>query len=260
MSTVYFNYMPGTGGTHLIESLKKSNFFNLITVYNTNMNPELKEEDMFNANFIHGHAGYGPNLINKEIKTITLLRNPIERVCSYFATLYELVNDLEFDPSGFMDNKDNFYTVITTHQDNKDPIKMFDYWLNHTKYSITKSNEQSYSLVFARKPPIVNKILKNVTPYKEFSRQDLLRSTVLENFSKLSLVGTTEEMDKFLEKCFDFLNLEFNLSLKNPNILNETNNSDLTNIIFKSLDDSQIEKITKINSIDFEIWKLAGQN
>jgi hypothetical protein len=252
--------MPRTGGTHLIESLKKSNFFNLVTIYNTNMNPELKKENMFNADFIHGHAGYGPNLINKEIKTITLLRNPIERVCSYFAILYELVNDPEFDPSGFMDNKDNFYTVITTHQDSKDPIKMFDYWLNHTKYSTTKSNEQSYSLVFPRKQPIVNKILKNVTPYTELPKQNLSRDMVLENFAKLSLVGTTEEMDKFLEKCFNFLNLEFNLNLKNPNILNETNNSDLTNIIFKSLSDSQIEKITEMNSIDFEIWKLAVQS
>jgi hypothetical protein len=252
--------MPRTGGTHLIESLKKSNFFNLVTIYNTNMNPELKEENMFNADFIHGHAGYGPNLINKEIKTITLLRNPIERVCSYFAILYELVNDPEFDPSGFMDNKDNFYTVITTHQDSKDPIQMFDYWLNLTKYSTTKSNEQSYSLVFPRKQPIVNKILKNVTPYTELPKQNLSRDMALENFAKLSLVGTTEEMDKFLEKCFNFLNLEFNLNLKNPNILNETNNSDLTNIIFKSLNDSQIEKITEMNSIDFEIWKLAGQS
>jgi len=260
VSTVYFNHMPRTGGTHLIESLKKSNFFNLVTIYNTNMNPELKKENMFNADFIHGHAGYGPNLINKEIKTITLLRNPIERVCSYFAILYELVNDPEFDPSGFMDNKDNFYTVITTHQDSKDPIKMFDYWLNHTKYSTTKSNEQSYSLVFPRKQPIVNKILKNVTPYTELPKQNLSRDMVLENFAKLSLVGTTEEMDKFLEKCFNFLNLEFNLNLKNPNILNETNNSDLTNIIFKSLSDSQIEKITEMNSIDFEIWKLAVQS
>lgn len=260
-NSIYFNHIPKTGGTYFIESLIKAGVENFnINIYNTKSDKNTGNftvEKINKSNFIYGHFGIGPNIINNKIKTMTLVRNPVDRIISLFAGFYRMnLDDLKIDN---LTEEVYPYIHFKTHKDKNDPVKMFDFWLNNPIYLNEIKNDQCFFLTQPHYPGEFDPQTLEKLPSNVFnSIQESTFDNAKKMIDSMIIVGRQEDLSKFIEQAFLLINKELNLNLINPKIPYKINENPLTKHIKKSATKQQIDKIINLNDIDFQIWEYIS--
>jgi hypothetical protein len=204
-------------------------------------NPDM----VLNSDFIHGHFGIEPLLINPDIRSFTTLRNPVTRVISHFAMLYFPIRQ-------------------------KDSLRVFDEWLfDDSKNYALKNNLQARFLTNVS----LDNIKMNGKDIKE--SEDPLEMKFFwgtgfgidtkepkyidakNMLDSMILVGKMEDMDTFMNNLYKLLNDEFNTNLiysKHPNKGSKKQTSQLSTYIKDNITKDQTKKILSMNNIDIELW------
>jgi len=251
---LYFNHIPRTGGTKVMDLLTKGGIQTQLKCYDRGTFPTFKEAQA--ADFLFGHYGDLTNLGLPDLKTATVIRNPIEQVVSVFANIYNLALTTKTDFTK-LTTKDNFYTTLRTHADKDDPIKMFEHWLNLEYFLNVKSNAQSYALTSEINQPSINPKTESIIWNAPKEKKEFTKEDVIKKASELALVGTTENLANFLDNLFTLIYETFNIRLHNFDVKEVVNGNTLTSILLKNLNKDQKNKLEGLNTIDFALWEWA---
>lgn len=247
LTKIYFNHIPKTGGMDLslaiLKSIKDSKI-NFIP-YTIGDRGNANKDQIIKSDFISGHLGIEPNSYIDNLKTFTIVRNPIDRIISNYLMIYEqqnLVNLDHFNNWIFNDDigyltKNNLQSRFLTTTRRDDVEK--DFFSDLPKNNNTKIMERHYL------------IQENGFGIKKENVDYNLAKNYLD---KCSIVFTTENLYKDIYKVFDLISKEWNIKIKTPNDYNKIQKS----LEFKKLlNNKQTNKIISLNEIDMEIWEYA---
>jgi hypothetical protein len=245
----YHFHIPKTGGSYIENNLILSGIENIgIKKYSIDYrylfdkpNPDM----VLNSDFIHGHFGIEPLLINPDIKSFTTLRNPVTRVVSHFAMLYFPIRQ-------------------------KDSLRVFDEWLfDDSKNYTLKNNLQARFLTNKSLDDIKmdgREIKESEDPLEMkffwgtgfgIDIKEPTYNDAKNTLDSMVLVGKMEEMDIFMGNLYKLINDRFNINLiysKHPNKGDKKQTSQLSKYIQNNITDNQIQKILILNDIDIRLW------
>ena len=256
MSQIYFNHIPRTGGTYINFCLHEAGIKNI-----QNNNEPIKilqpgrigkesgitPDDIMNSNFIIGHFATLPNLIIPNLKTVSILRDPVKRVVSEFSMFYYLQTEL---------NKKHDDLFFQKFENNK--IEMFKYWYREKNNQNIQSNNLLNPIFYGvyvndgTSLGICEESLWNKPHTKDVNFNDIKNA-----INNLSVVGVNEKINNFINDFFTLINKEFNANIVNPEIQDIFNSTKISKEIYDSLDKDIINDIININNIDFQAWEYA---
>lgn len=245
----YHFHIPKTGGSYIENNLILSGIENTnIKKYSIDYRYLFDKPNLdmvLNSDFIHGHFGIEPLLINPDIKSFTTLRNPVSRVISHFAMLYFPIRQ-------------------------KDSLRVFDEWLlDDSKNYILKNNLQARFLTNKSLDDIKmdgREIKESEDPLEMkffwgtgfgIDTKEPTYDNAKNILDSMVLVGKMEEMDVFMDNLYKLINDKFNTNLiysKHPNKGDKKQTSQLSKYIQDNITDSQIQKILNLNDIDIRLW------
>lgn len=263
MSQIYFHHIPKTSGAYvfkniydggLSEELKKNN----LTLYidNKYLINDVDEKSIAKANFVYGHYGYRPYLINNNFKSFTIIRDPAKRLMSHYISIWKYEKIIKRYPENLIES----------------PLKFLDFWLENENDMAAKSNFQSKFLCNDLSQDIINKLkpihrleegldspehFSQIFPYA-WGITDKCPEVkdVIEVLNKINLVATTETIDSRLNDILYFINSNLNIQIQRL-YMDKYNTNPESSALFNSLSKFQLEKIYSLNKIDYEIWDYA---
>lgn len=246
MFKYYFNHIAKTGGNTFKKQLDNAGF-NL---------KETKEKRIKSKFYlIDGHNGMGPIIENPNTRCFTMIRNPVTRTISNFATLSDIYftknESLEdkkiFFESWIMDDnnmliKSNFQTRNLTKSVKKD----LDFYKKHAFYNtLTESQKNIYS-------PLIGWGIDD-------SKIDF--NDAEKNFKNMILVGTTENHILFMQNIIDIFNDTHKLNLRKDLLRQEkVNENTLSDYLSKNINDNIKKRILELNNWDYYFWEEAFKN
>jgi Sulfotransferase family len=246
MSKYYFNHIPKTGGNTVKKQLN-------------NLGLDSKETKLkqIKSKFylMGGHFGMGPVIENPNMQSFTMLRNPMNRVISNFATISGL-----------------FFTKNETLEEQK---KFFESWIMDDKNMLIKSNFQTRNLTKGTKKDLnfykndkfyksLNEYQKSIySPFVGWGIEDteIDFNDAEKNFKNMILVGTTEKHITFMKNLVDIFNQTHDLGL-NANLLKEekVNDNPLSEYFAENISNVVKKRIIELNNWDYYFWELASKN
>jgi hypothetical protein len=246
MNQIYFNHVPRTGGRFLIKYIKDSKDAKVYFV-NNNKNINIKEYN--NCNIIYGHLGIEPNILFKDVLTITILRDPIKRFIShytYFINQYTKTNPnksliYNFNEWLFNDSLDYFI------KDN-----LMTKFFTNTRSNVS-DNGVSLALSFQK-----NLIGKNRYSFKglEDKKTDVNSAKkYLDNCKLIILNEKILDQENMIKDFFQTNNIYLNNinNIKNHFVFNNSNE------IYKNLNNLQLEKIQELTKLDLDVYNYAKE-
>ena len=259
MYSLYFNHVPKTGGTYIMSSLIKAGLLDYVNFFDLASKDNVDIEDVKDKNFIAGHYGTYINSLKPNVKSFTILRNPIKRTISLYSTMYELYLKNPEDKKSLYEFESQYRSFLT-HKHNDDPYKLLDYWLNDPGFAEEVSNNQSSYLVNSKIFLMYYGDTKKTTKFKlsdDINHKEINFNNVKESLDSMILIGTLENLNTFKDSLFEIVNKNFECNLTDINPEKEENVSDLSKYLYGKLNKSQINQIEELNSIDFEAWEYA---
>jgi hypothetical protein len=248
---IYHLHIPKTGGIYIVNNLKMSGFFDNkdLSMYQgiEGINfDHLDYETMKLSNYIHGHFGSEPFDVIKDLSSYTTLRDPVTRVISHFSMIH--------------------FPIKTSNI-----MKVFNEWVHNDDVDyIVKSNLQARFLSNPLSKEYIDKNYDNrFTTHIEENRQywrdgfaiekvDPIYEIAKHNLNKISVVGKMENMDKFMNNLYSFINEKFKINLKCNNVPEPEKHkrfSKLSKYIQKNIQSYEVKKITDLNTIDMNLWE-----
>ena len=245
-TTFYQMHIYKTAGLSLKEEI--IDYFNGTQTY-CNFIGLIDDYQMLSSNFISGHfASYPLNLFEsneKKIKSFTLVRDPIERTISHY--LYEFKINSPYETPNIKDLE--FFV-----EKNKNIIKDFQ-TKNLTSTMNKNLAERNASLTIKKQISLSNSFrdLGSTSRFLENKTEELFWQKHLE---KISLIGTIENKDIFMEKLNTLLNSE---GYKSNNITKKYINKNYfgTEDFLKQIPMSIINKIKELNQNDIAMYEFV---
>lgn len=255
---VYHNHIPRTGGVSILNHLTMADAFSYFKHYwrDDAYFDIAHENKIYEADFVSGHFGIGPNIIYPEIKTVTTIRNPINRIVSHFIAIKRFYE------------KENIFPENVKN----DIVKLFDYWVNSEYDMLTKSNFQARYLTNSLSENYFNKNGRvEIPPNYDYENEKpilvLLKDAwgiddkeptyemAMDYLSRCILVGKTENIADFIDSLFNILNNNFNINLINPKINKKMNGYKQSEILIEKISQQNIDILIKLNEIDMNLWE-----
>jgi hypothetical protein len=235
---IYFNHIPKTGGRFLNQIIHSSN---QIKTYFIADDEDLSLVEYNNYDCFVGHLGTFPNNMFNNLKTCTLIRNPVDRLVSHYAHFYNSLN-----------------------KTNDQVLYDFNRWIfNDYQDIFIKTNFQSKCLTNSVLPKI-NKLPVDKNDFFRngwrYTKNDTNYTSAKKYLDMCELVLTTENITDNLPNILKFLNV---LDVSKTDIMKvlTTNFSEYKNpmsrFILHNLTKLQINKIKELNSIDIKIYEYA---
>jgi hypothetical protein len=206
----------------------------------------LDYETMKLSNYIHGHFGSEPFDVIKDLSSYTTLRDPVTRVISHFSMIH--------------------FPIKTSNI-----MKVFNEWVHDDDVDyIVKSNLQARFLSNPLSKEYINKNYNSrLSTHIEEDRhywksgfaiddKELTYEIAKDNLNKISVVGKMENMDKFMDSLYLFINEKFKINLKYNNVSEPVKHkrfSKLSKYIQKNIQSYEVKKITDLNTIDMNLWE-----
>jgi len=251
MQQIYHLHIPKTGGIYIVNNLRMSGFFDIrnLSMYQGTEKANfdyLDYETMRLSNYIHGHFGSEPFDVIKDLSSYTTLRDPVTRVISHFSMIH--------------------FPIKTSNI-----MKVFNEWVHNDDIDyIVKSNLQARFLSNPLSKEYINKnynsrFSTNIEEDRHYWRSgfaidnnELTYEISKHNLNKISVVGKMENMDKFMDNLYLFINEKFKINLKYnkvPEPVKHKRFSKLSNYIQKNIKSDEVQKITDLNTIDMNLWE-----
>jgi hypothetical protein len=243
---IYFNHIPKTGGRFFNEILNSTD---QIKTYFVQDDEDLSLELLNKYDAITGHLGTYPNILFNNIKTCTLIRDPVSRLISHYSHAYR--------------RSDKTQDEVLSH---------FDRWIfNDDEDIFIKSNFQSKCLTNSVLPKI-NKLPIDKTNFIKDGFRYIKKDTNYvdaKNYldmCNLVVTSTNIEHNKIwnhpntLSNILKFLNISNISDTRITDILNaewDKYKNPMSKFILHNLSKLQISKIEELNSIDIEIFEYA---
>ena len=246
----YFLHIRKNSGISLQREMRK--FF---IGEQTFINPIIyvDDQDMLESKFISGHFGNYPiNLFKSngiELNTVTIFRNPIDRVISHFA--YEV-----------------YFKNWSTGQNKQTSIEEFEKYLYDDLRIPLISNLQAKSVTSTLDTDnlyrwtnrfMENKIdiatMMNQIGVSLFMKQETNPSSWKEAVDNITIFGTTDNRESFLKRLTEKLNEEGYSGSFNNVFLNKGDEN--VDIIKKGLTNEHKNRIMDLNSYDIELYEHA---
>lgn len=247
---IYHNHIPRTGGNYLRD----------VVYYSLNPKMHIRHPDYFykslslsdlDCDFISGHFGIEPLMLDPSIKSFTLLRNPINRLVSHFSV-----------------NK--YYFNSKEEYDGLSEYEVFKKWINNEEEMISKSNFQARYLTNGLDNSIEELIVldrKNETKEEMDRLHDITMvhgwgitkneptyEEALDSLNNMIAFGATENEDNFASRLISKINdlMDTNHELKNP--FGFKNEEPSSIVLLEQLTEDDIRVISSYNQIDFKLW------
>jgi hypothetical protein len=247
LNKIYFNHIPKTAGSFFNVSIRK-----ILKDYNIEHKEcfigdvdNINEEELINADLILGHLGIYPNIYHNNLTTVTMLRNPIDRLVSNYCMIYR-------------------------NEDLDDLIKFNDWLFNDDIGYLTKNNLQCRFLTSKRMMNVTKKY-----PEVEEKRSDdfavasqevhengfaIEENTIDYNNAKkyldnCELVMISENASTDINKFFKLINNKWRINIHGKT--NPRGESSKSKKIRTLLNKKQIDKILSLNEIDVELYEYS---
>lgn len=263
MNQVYFHHIPKTSGAYVFKNIYDGGLVeefnkNKLTLYidNKYLINDVDEESIKGANFVYGHYGYRPYLINNSFKSFTIIRDPAKRLISHFISIWKYERIVKRYPD----------TLISS------PLIFLDFWLNNEEDLAAKSNFQSKFLcnnlsqqvIDSLKP--IHRLEEQLDSPEHFSKIfpnswgieniNPSKNNVIDLLNKMSVVATTENIENKIDDIINFINNSFNIKL-NRKYIDRYNINLGSQHLFNNLTKNQLKKIHDLNELDYEVWEYA---
>lgn len=261
---LYFNHIPRTGGTSLGILLKHAFVNSKKNVYEKSM-PVLNPKEISGYDLIIGHMGTYPNTVINNLDTISIVRNPIDRLLSFYIHGSSWISKTEK------------YKDITKFEEN------LKYWLFDDELNNTKDNLQSKMICNNVDIDIINNLNKNtqsgvldLASYIQNTQTIIWGvdtktpdiNTLNSSVENLSVFGTTENFEIFKNNLRKFLLEKYIIELKDNKTHPITANQSYryindkpynVDILKKLLSSSEVKRLEEMNSVDMGVWENANR-
>jgi hypothetical protein len=247
LNKIYFNHIPKTAGSFFNFNIRK-----ILRDYNIQHKEyfigdvdNINEEELINADLILGHLGIYPNIYHNSLTTVTMLRNPIDRLVSNYCMIYrnEGLDDLiEFNDWLFNDDigyltKNNLQCRFLTSKRMMYVTKKYPNVAEKTSNEFEVASQELHENGFAIEEGIVD--YNNAKKY-------------LEN---CELVMVSENAPIEIDKFFKLINYKWSIYIKGKT---EPFGESLKSKKLRTLlNKKQIDKIISLNEIDVELYEYS---
>jgi uncharacterized protein YneR len=259
MKQLYFLHIPKTAGKFLSASIEKSIPENKKTLYISTHFPNNKEF-LKDKIYISAHAGmYIPETI-ENIDVATIVRNPINARASYFNFIYHM----------YLDKRKEYLDLNTMRE-------KFLYYLFEDNNFLSHNNYQSRFLCNSSNPKSwdrkeyfksSNELLKKYYDGQGFDwfvgDEKTSLDLAISNISKFKIKNTVDRMDLFLKNISEWFLDNHNLAIKfnkddkiNESVSTFKGDSYSSKDLIEMLSKDDIEKILKLNSIDYAVYNFV---
>lgn len=243
-SIFYFLHIPKTAGMSVKTELL--NAFKNKTIY-SNFLMSINEEKMINSAFVSGHFAMYPielaEKYKKQIKTYTILRDPLERIVSnflYVQSAINNINDIE------LINKLEIYISAEYHNNlqNKFLSQSLNTDIIYKRLNRLRNNEISIEQYYSE--------IKENRDLKYYNNK-----TAIENLDKIDLVEILE-LRKDMSKINKFIS-QFGISYEIQHIKTNMNKISTQDFINK-IPDSLKNEIVNLQEDDYVLYNYAIEN
>ena len=261
---LYFNHIPRTGGTTLSILLKNAFISNKKNVYEKSM-PILNKQEISGYDLVIGHMGTYPNTILDNVDSVSIIRNPVDRLLSFYI------------------HGSSWFSKTDQYKDQEKFEENLKFWLFEDQSNNTISNLQSKMISNPVNIELINNLNKKaqsgLIDIGEYVQETQTIIWGVENsnpdinilnkkISELDVIGTTENFDLLKDRLSSFLIDSYGIMLRDneihPIIANQSyryiNGKPYTVEILKELlSASEIRKLEEINYLDMGIWENANK-
>lgn len=253
---LYFSHIPKTAGTFIIKNICEAMKENGLKYYPFISRDFPHKKSFIDYTFFAGHFGTYPVIEDPTVDVACLLRDPLDRMISYFNFLYEPRNKKRYSHLG--DYKDQLSFFLFQDPETK------DYNNSQSRFLCNPANDNIFGENSLSREQIDNQIDAS-QPFMWFVDD---KKTSIE-FSKkqidlLSISGTVENLNLFtqnvsnwFEKYYGFtIVFELNNKLNTSSIVHNGKSYD-TKMCRDLLSKEDVELFIKNNNIDYEIYNYV---
>jgi hypothetical protein len=231
-NSIYYIHIPKTGGRWFISNVHK-NITYLLKTYDINdLNNFLEKKSK-----IHRitHWGWIPEISDQTL-IYTSIREPAAQICSLFSHRF-MTNAFKLKDASVEEIKSIMFDHLNTYKE---------------EYSNIQSKNISYYNIFG-----INDYGVNLPP------ADLnISMEKIKRINKIFLIEEKKRINK--EECINqIINLiDKEITINNKKLItnNFYSNSLMSNLIFNSLNQNEIEKLNNFSSIDYSLYLYVKEN
>ena len=247
LDKIYFNHIPKTAGSFFNFNIRKilKDFDINYQEYFIGDVDNINEEKLINADLILGHLGTQPHSYHNNLITVTMLRNPVDRLVSNYCMIYgeENINYLnKFNDWLFNDDigyltKNNLQSRFLTSNRIMDVTKKYPNVIEKKSYEFEEASKEVHENGFA--------IEENIIDYNNAKKY-------LEN---CELVMISENVSTDINKFLKLINNKWNINIQGKT---EPWGESLKSKKLRTLlNKKQIDKIISLNEIDIELYEYS---
>lgn len=253
---LYFSHIPKTAGTFIIKNIWDSMKKNGLNYYPFLSRDFPHKQSFTDYTFLAGHFGTYPIVKYPTLDVACLLRDPLDRMISYFNFLYEPRNKKRYSHVG--DYKDQLSFFLLEDPETK------GYNNSQSRFLCNPANANIFGEASLSREQIDNQI-DSVEPFMWFvDDKETSVQFAKTQIDALSISGTVEGLSLFTKNVSSWFEenygfpIAFDLNKKsNTSSIEYDKKTYDTKMCRDLLSKEEVELFIKNNSIDYEVYRYV---